>query len=241
MIVIPNKQSIKHKNQLLRTLRALLKNKVLANTLIFKGGTYAALLGKLDRFSVDLDFDIIPAGHAHKQSLRIVLHQIFSDLKLQIKDESVKHLQFFLRYDAPENERNTLKIEVNDQVSKFNEYESAFLKEVDMYCRGHTEGTMFANKLVAAKARFDEGKRIAGRDFYDIHHFFTQGLDVNEKVVEDLTKLPYQTYLNSLANFIEKHIEPKKLQQDLNPLLPKNELDFVVHKLKPELLLFLKS
>lgn len=240
-MIIPNNKALQHKNQLLRTLRAILKDNVLANSLIFKGGTYAALRGSLDRFSVDLDFDILPISSGEKAQLRERLHSLFADLRLDISDESRKHLQFFLKYDAAANERNTLKVEINDQVSQYNEYEKVFLQEITMYCTGHSLGTMFANKMIAAKARYDEGKRIAGRDYYDLHYFFMQGYSVNVKVVEDLSGLTYSQYLQDLIAFIEQQVDNKQLLQDLNPLLPARELKFSLEKIKPELLFFLRA
>ena len=55
---VPNKKEVKHKNQLYRLLRALISSSLLANKIMFKGGTCAAMRGFLDRFSVDLDFDL---------------------------------------------------------------------------------------------------------------------------------------------------------------------------------------
>ncbi len=147
-----DEQSIKHKIQLFRLLRAILSSNLLANELAFKGGTYASLLGYLDRFSIDLDFDL--PNKEISPSLKQHLYKIFEELGLVIKDESKNYLQFFLKYSSESaNDRNTLKLEINDVPSKFNKYEKVNLPEINMYCTGHTPPTMFANKLVAAKAR----------------------------------------------------------------------------------------
>lgn len=137
---------------------------------MFKGGTYASLRGVLDRFSIDLDFDL--PDRSKKEDIRKRCYEIFTKLELEIKDESKRHLQFFLKYDALEGERNTLKLEINDDVSKYNGYEKVLLEQINMYCNGHTLDTMFANKLFACKARYDKNGKIAGRDFYDIYKFF---------------------------------------------------------------------
>lgn len=41
-----------------RLLIEIVDQPVLAHNLVFKGGTCAGMLGYLDRFSVDLDFDL---------------------------------------------------------------------------------------------------------------------------------------------------------------------------------------
>jgi len=232
-MIIPTAKDIKHKIQLLRLLREILKNNFLVNNLQFKGGTYAALRGVLDRFSVDLDFDLTDKNKISE--IREICYSIFNKLNFQIKDESKNHLQFFLRYEAKENERNTLKLEINDNVSKFNKYEKICLQEIDMFCSGHTLDTMFANKLVAAKARFDKNNKIAGRDFYDIHKFFIEGILVNKEVVVGRTGIDYSEYLKTLLEFIDTELTDEILYEDLNPLIQQSNLSYVISNLKPEL------
>ena len=81
-----------HKAQLYRLLIRLLDNYNIAPNILFKGGTCSQMLGFLDRFSVDLDFDLKPG--ADKELLRKELHSVFKDLNLKIKDESKRALQF---------------------------------------------------------------------------------------------------------------------------------------------------
>ena len=46
-----------HKAWLYRVLEAIASDQYLSSVLYFKGGTCASMLGWLDRFSIDLDFD----------------------------------------------------------------------------------------------------------------------------------------------------------------------------------------
>jgi predicted nucleotidyltransferase component of viral defense system len=238
-MIIPSKREIEHKKQLFLLLREILKDPFLSQNLMFKGGTYASLRGVLDRFSVDLDFDL--PNKEKKEEIREKCYDIFKKLDLEIKDESKKHLQFFLKYDAPKGERNTLKLEITDDVSKYNEYEKVLLEQVNMYCNGHTLDTMFANKLYACKARFDKNGKIAGRDFYDIYKFFLQGMGVNVDVIEERTGESYVSYLESLISFIDKHLTKRLLNQDINPLLKQEELDKVLPNIKDGIIVFLKD
>jgi predicted nucleotidyltransferase component of viral defense system len=52
-------QDILHKSYLHRVLAEIVDHPVLSQALAFKGGTCAAMLGYLDRFSIDLDFDVL--------------------------------------------------------------------------------------------------------------------------------------------------------------------------------------
>lgn len=238
-MIISRLEDIKHKNQMYRLLQEILQNSILSNNLYFKGGTYAVLRGVLDRFSIDLDFDL--PNIDKKDEIRLQCYKIFKKLDLEIKDESKNYLQFFLKYKSKPNERNTLKLEINDDVNKANTYEKVNLLEINMYCNGHTLDTMFANKLIAAKARFEKNGKIAGRDFYDIHHFFLEGIAINEKVIKEKTGLSVGEYLASLVIFIRKNLTTAILNQDLNPLLKPKAMKFVNTNLKQELLRILES
>ncbi|HPQ79478.1 MAG TPA: nucleotidyl transferase AbiEii/AbiGii toxin family protein [Candidatus Dojkabacteria bacterium] len=236
---VPSNREIKHKNQLYILLKEILKDPLLSQNLMFKGGTYASLRGVLDRFSIDLDFDL--PDRSKKEDIRKRCYEIFTKLELEIKDESKRHLQFFLKYDALEGERNTLKLEINDDVSKYNGYEKVLLEQINMYCNGHTLDTMFANKLFACKARYDKNGKIAGRDFYDIYKFFLQGLSINEKVIEERSGLEYVNYLKSLIAFIKKHLTKTLLNQDLNPLVKQRDLDKLLPHINEDIVSFLKD
>ena len=238
-MIVPSKKDIRHKNQLFLILREILQDPLLSQNLMFKGGTYASLRGILQRFSVDLDFDL--PEKEKKEIIRKRCYEMFKKLNLEIKDESKNHLQFFLKYDAPEGERNTLKLEINDDVSRYNIYEKVLLKQINMYCNGHTLDTMFANKLVACKARFDKNRKIAGRDFYDIYQFFLQGIDINKKVVENRVNMGYTEYLKALIPFIQKKLTKKLLNQDLNPLMEQKELNSFLPHIKDSLITFIQD
>ena len=51
----------KHKNIFIKILKDIYTDSTISTILGFKGGTAAALFYNLDRFSVDLDFDLLDA------------------------------------------------------------------------------------------------------------------------------------------------------------------------------------
>lgn len=235
----PRRSDIPHKIALYSLLTQLLKNQVIAQNIYFKGGTCAAMLGYLDRFSVDLDFDL--PDKKYKKEIDDLVCKIIDRLGHSIKDRSKQHLQFYIQYPAPKQQRNTLKLEIVDLVAKSNKYESVYLPDVDMYCQAQTIETMFANKMVATIARFEKTGKVAGRDIYDLHHFFTQGYGININVVEELRQTSMENYIGQLIDFVEIEVTEKLLQQDLNVLLPKGQMNAVVDRIKPELLIALRS
>ena len=88
-MILPNPQDATHKAWLYRLLSVIYDNQILSSSLYFKGGTCAAMLGWLDRFSVDLDFDYV-AKKTDLKKVRRELETVFDKLGLEIKDKSQK-------------------------------------------------------------------------------------------------------------------------------------------------------
>ena len=208
-----------HKAWLYRVLVNIVDNQKLA-ALYFKGGTCAALRGLLDRFSLDLDFDYV-GSQEDLPRVRKELKKIFSDLGLEIKDESKKVPQFFLKYPTNKiSSRNTLKIDITFPAPRANVYEPVRLNDISRVVNCQDKRTMFANKLVAVLDRFKRNGSIAGRDIYDIHYFFTSGHSYNTAVIKERTGLEPLSFFRELRNFVDKHINDTILSQDLSSLLP---------------------
>ena len=131
------------------------------------------MLGYLDRFSVDLDFDVLP--NADEAAMRSTFHQVFEKLGFIVRLEFDQVLFFQLRYPSQAGKRNTLKVSASNLIIKANQYKVQYFPEIDRLINSQTIETMFANKLVAVTDRYAQHKTIAGRDIYDIHHFFVQG------------------------------------------------------------------
>jgi predicted nucleotidyltransferase component of viral defense system len=236
---LPRIEDAPHKYQMYRLLRGILKDSLLSSGLVFKGGTCAVLRGWLDRFSVDLDFDVVDAGLVEK--LRLPIRKLVTDLGFGIKDESKNHLQFFLKYPAPDMVRNTLKLEINDEVSRFNRWELANLAELNLMAQTQTRGTMVANKLVAALNRHQDHGSIAGRDFYDLRHFLSQGFEIETEIVDERMGMQFADYIVKLIDFVENTVTEKDLFEDLGPLLPATELKRTVLPLREELAFLLRG
>src|SRR3989338_2833350 len=182
-MILPNPKDALHKAMMYRLLISILDHKNLASKLYFKGGTCASMLGFLDRFSIDLDFDLKKC--ADKKTVREKLQSIFDDLNFTIKEQAKQELYFVLKYDAPNELRNTLKLSIIDKIIKANDYKPQFLEEIKRFAICQTVETMFANKLVAVTDRYKKYKTIAGRDLYDIQHFFIKGYTFNNQVIEE--------------------------------------------------------
>lgn len=239
-LILPKPEDAVHKAWLYRVLSAIYDSASLAKVLYFKGGTCAAMLGYLDRFSVDLDFDF--AGtRAEIPDTRTRLEAVFHDIELTIHDQSEIVPQYFLKYEAPEDRRNTLKIDVSFPPQRANTYEPKRFHEIDRIITCQTIETMMANKLVALTDRYERHEAIAGRDLYDIHRFFMKGYRYNAEVIRERTGKDIKKFFADLAAFIERHITEKIIAQDLNTLLPYERFSRIRKILKQETLLFLRD
>jgi len=246
-MILPHKKDAIHKAWLYRLLSAIYDNRVLAEQLYFKGGTCAAMLGWLDRFSIDLDFDCKAKASARggqgggMRRVQKELESIFVDLGLEIKDKSKNAPQYFLRYPAEANARNTIKIDATMPPPKANVYHTALLGDIDRIVPCQTKETMFANKLVALIDRFEKHESIAGRDLYDIHHFFMKGFSYTKEVIVERRKTTVPVFLKELIDFVEKRITETIITQDLSALLPRDKFQKIRKVLKAETLMFLRD
>lgn len=238
MIIIRPEDRV-HKFQLLRLLTAIVDNPILSQEIYFKGGTAAALLGFLDRFSVDLDFDLKIGGD--KSKIRGELGKIFKELDLIDDNKNNKTLFFILKYKSLPQRRNTIKLSIYEDIVKANNYKAQYIPEIDRQVQSQTIETMFANKLVTPIDRFRKHKKIAGRDIYDIHYFFSQGCEINKEVVEERTKVDVKSYIKILYDFVEKEVTQTILAQDLSTLLPVDKFQKIRKILKSEVLLHLRN
>lgn len=234
------KEDIFHKSQLNRLLIEIVDTPALAAALAFKGGTCAAMLGRLDRFSVDLDFDLVaPVDHA---PLRDLLADIFTRLDMTLVKTFRQALFFELRYPtADPSQRHTLKVSFSDDPPHANDYKVEYLSEIDRMVRCQTAATMFANKLVAVTDRFARYQTLAGRDIYDIHHFFLQGYTYKPEIITERTGQSASDYLRSLTAHIRKYVTQRVIDEDLNTLLPPAQFRSIRKVILPETLHFLES
>ncbi len=229
-----------HKSYLNRILIEVIDNPILSQNLAFKGGTCASMLGFLDRFSVDLDFDLIT--DFDKKIIRKEFRQVFKKLDLNITMEYTNVIFFLVKYpSAIANQRNSIKISLNDVKIKSNEYKVQFFPEIDRLMNSQTIEAMFANKLVAATDRYRRFHTIAGRDIYDIHHFYTRGYKYKSEIIKERTGLTSSVYLNKLIEFIKEHVNQKIVDEDLNTLLPNDYFQQIRKILIPETLFFLSE
>jgi len=134
--------------------------------LALKGGTACYFLYWLDRFSTDLDFDLLDDVRIDDDLITLLR-----------KYWSIKTWQkIILSYG--DHDIN-IKIDISRKIWKSNTYEY-----VDFYgtlIQVQDKATIFANKLVALT------QRSTNRDIYDVYFFFQQWFDINTHCIVERT------------------------------------------------------
>jgi len=99
----------KHKGILIRILKDIYTNNSLGPVLGFKGGTAAMLFHELNRFSVDLDFDLLDREKEDEVFEKV--GKIVARYGI-IKEQTKKRFTLFYEISYSEADRN-IKVEIN--------------------------------------------------------------------------------------------------------------------------------
>ncbi len=217
-----------HKNILIKILKDIYTDNFLGALLGFKGGTAAHLFYNLNRFSVDLDFDLLDATKEKE-----VFSKIESIIKKygKIKEKSNKKYTLFFLLSYSEGSKN-IKIEINKR-NFDSQYEVKGYLGISMLVMRKED--MFAHKLVAMTER----KKTASRDIFDVNFFLNEEWGVNKETVEKRTSMEFNDYLKKCIEFIES-IPDNRLLSGLGDLIDERKKMTIKKNLKKETMFLLR-
>lgn len=195
----------KHKLYMAQILSLIFKDKELCNAMAFKGGTSLMFFHNLNRFSTDLDFNLL-----YPEKLDLVYDKVRTILTRfgTIDDEAKKFYGPVLVLNYGKGER-MLKVEISTRQYP-NHYEMQSLAGTDI--RVMTMPDMFAHKLCAM------GERLSPRDIYDVWFFLQNHIEINEEIVALRTDKSVSEYATWCANHV-REASPKLLMQGLGEVL----------------------
>lgn len=219
-----------HRNILVNILKDIFTDKSLAPYLGFKGGTAVLLFYNLNRFSVDLDFDLLDASKEAEvfNSMNEILQE-YGSIKSQNKRYS---LFFLLSYKDKLEGAQNIKVEINKR-NFGSSYEVKNYLGIPMQVM--VKKDIFANKIVAMHERI--GK--TNRDIFDVHFFLSQNWPINKNIVEKRTALSFEKFLQVCINELEK-VSNKNILSGIGELLDEKQKAWVKGKLKDETIFLLK-
>ena len=195
----------KHKFYMAQILSLIFKDKDLCNVLAFKGGTSLMFFHNLNRFSTDLDFNLLDPDKLNLayDKVRAILTRFGT-----IDDEAKKLYGPVLVLNYGKGER-MLKVEIS--VHQYpNHYEMRSLAGTDI--RVMVMSDMFAHKLCAM------GERLSPRDIYDVWFFLQNHTEINEEIVRIRTAKSVSEYTAWCAEHV-KEASQKLLMQGLGEVL----------------------
>ena len=216
-----------HKTVLIRILKEIYSHLEIGPSLGFKGGTAAYLFYGLERFSVDLDFDLLSPD---KEDL--VFEEVKSILEkfggLKIADKKRYSLIFILAYENKEVDAQNIKVEINKR-NFGSKYEIKSYLGIPLKVMVRED--MIANKLVALYERI--GK--TNRDVYDSWFFLSKDWSINQEIVEKRTAMTFRDFLVVCIEVI-RNLSSKHILAGLGELLTEKQKAWVKTKLKDELI-----
>jgi len=221
----------KHKNILIKILKDIYTDATISPILGFKGGTAATFFYGLDRFSVDLDFDLLDSDKEDYVFDRV---KAIIENYGKIKEARKKRFNLFyvLSYDDKDINAQNVKVEINRR-----EFGSKYAVEsfLGISMQVIVKEDMVAHKLCAMYERI--GK--TNRDIFDVQFFLSHDWPVNKKIVEDRMGVSYAEFLKKCIEGLEK-FDDSNILAGQGELLTEKQKSWAKAKLKSEALFSLR-
>lgn len=217
-----------HKTILFQILKDIYSDTSMAPFLGFKGGTAALMFYGLDRFSIDLDFDLL--GEDKED---YVFEKVTAIVKKYgtLKESYKKRFNLFCLLSYEEKAHN-IKVEINRR-----QFGSRF--EIKTYLGVSmlvmVPEDMFAHKLMAMHERI--GK--TSRDIYDVWFFLSHRFPMNKDIVERRGGMPSKKLLQRCIKKLEK-MNNRHILDGVGELLTDSQKDWAKAKLRDETIALLK-
>lgn len=221
-----------------RVLTEYLQSEILAviygskfgSSLSFLGGTCLRFVYKLDRFSEDLDFDLIKKGLDY-EDLASYIEKRLKELGFKAETRVKRTKNIFIIFikisgimkemglSGMDDQKLTIKFEIDPAPQKNIEYET---KQIFSYGKvfnviANMEETLFAQKIIALKFRPYQ----KGRDFYDLIWFMSQkNIEPNYKLLREKgIKIKNRRELKAEMEKIISKLDLKQAAKDVERFL----------------------
>jgi predicted nucleotidyltransferase component of viral defense system len=217
-----------HKTILFQILKDIYSNTQIAPFLGFKGGTATLMFYNLDRFSVDIDLDLLDESKEDEVFEEVVkIVRKYGTLKESYKKRF--NLFCLLSY---EDKSHNIKIEINRR-NFDSKYEIKTYLGVSMQVMVRED--LFAHKLMAMYERMNR----TSRDIYDVWFFLKNRFPINKEIVEKRSGMSFNQLLNECIQQLEK-FNNRNILNGLGELLTPSQKDWCKNKLKEETIGLLK-
>lgn len=215
-----------HELILKKIIRDMYEHPLLAASLGFKGGTCLYMFHGLDRFSTDLDFNILNDDFKPEEVTKIL------ERYLSLEEARIKyHTWFWLGSFSKGKQKVKVEISKREYPDRYviSDYYGLSVRTMLAEC-------MFAHKLCAITNR----KKMANRDLYDAWFMLKNNFEADGEIVKLRTEKTLEEYFKYLADFIEKNADPRHILQGMGELLDDKQKAWVKNSLKKGLVMELR-
>ena len=220
-----------HRKIIVNILLDIYSDNTINSYLGFKGGTAAHLFYGLERFSVDLDFDLLDAVKED-----YIFERIEKILKKYgaIKDARKKrfNLFFLLSYKNKQLNAQNVKVEIN---RRFFGSKYTLINYMGISMLVMNKEDMFANKLLAMRERLGN----ANRDIFDVWFFLKNIWDINKEIIKKRAGISYKMFLEKCITSLE-NFNDNNILDGLGELITEKQKMWVKEKLKSDTISLLK-
>lgn len=217
-----------HKTILFQILKDIYSDTAISPFLGFKGGTAALMFYGLDRFSVDLDFDLLDESQE-----KIVFDRMLNIVERYgtIKESHVKRFNLFIVLSY-EDKAHNVKVEINRRQFG-SRYEIKTYLGISLQVMVIED--MFAHKLMAMYER--AGK--TSRDIYDVWFFLKNRYPINTEIVEQRAGMPINQLVKRCVDHLER-MSNRHILDGVGELITSSQKDWARAKLREEAITLLK-
>lgn len=217
-----------HKTILFQILKDIYSETKIAPFLGFKGGTAALMFYGLDRFSVDLDFDLLDEAQEG-----VVFERVTNIVRKYgtVRESNRKQFGIFFVLSYEDTARQ-IKIDVNRRQFG-SRYEIKTYLGISMLVMVPED--IFAHKLMAMHERI--GK--TSRDIYDVWFFLQNRFPVNQEIIQERSKMPFDEFLRRCISQLEK-LSNRHILDGVGEFLTPSQKDWAKAKLREDTISLLK-
>ena len=217
-----------HRTILFQILKDIYSDTTISPFLGFKGGTAASMFYGLDRFSVDLYFDLLDEAREDP-----VFERAISIIQKRgtLRESHKKRFNLFglLSY---EDQAHNIKVEINRRQFG-SRYEIKTYLGVSMLVMVPED--MFAHKLMVMHERI--GK--TSRDIYDVWFFLQHRFPINKEIVEQRLKMTFDQLLQNCISQLEE-MSNRHILDGVGELLTTSQKDWAKAKFREDVISLLK-
>jgi len=217
-----------HKTILFQILKDIYSETKIAPFLGFKGGTAALMFYGLDRFSVDLDFDLLDEAQEG-----VVFERVTNIVRKYgtVRESNRKQFGIFFVLSYEDIARQ-IKIDVNRRQFG-SRYEIKTYLGISMLVMVPED--IFAHKLMAMHERI--GK--TSRDIYDVWFFLQNRFPINQEIIQERSKMPLDEFLRRCISQLEK-LSNRHILDGVGEFLTPSQKDWAKAKLREDTISLLK-